>query len=68
MGVAAVGFYAAVSTGACVGRYGVGAPTAITRDFWVAGEKTEHGCLVDAVVWGGAWVVAMFDDSIAPWP
>lgn len=75
VGVAAVGFYAAVSAGSshscgvciCVGCVEVGAAAAITRDFGVAGEKTEHGCLVDTVVWGGAWVVAMFDDSIAPW-
>lgn len=56
--VAAVGFHAAVSTtgcrsacGVCVGGEDVGASAAVTRDFRVAGQEAEHGCLVDAVVW-----------------
>lgn len=73
MGVAAVGFHAAVSAGSacgvcvCVGSVEVGAAATITRDFGVTGQEAEHGCLVDTVVWGGARVVTMFDDSIAPW-
>lgn len=72
MSVAAVRFHAAVSAttscrSACGVCKGVGASAAVTRDLRVTGQEAEHGCLVDAVVWRGARVVAMFDDRVAPW-
>lgn len=39
---------------------------AITREFRFSWSQFEHEGLVDAIGWVGSWVVAEFDDCIAP--
>lgn len=60
--VEVLGYFAGAGDGvttACV---------AVSCDFGFSGQDPEHGCLVDSVGGVGAWVVAVFDDGVAPGP